>query len=173
MSSHQPSKWSPVPTLTGRHVLAMLVGAFLIVIAVNAVFVTYALKTWSGLSVDQPYDRGIKYNQVLEVDRAELALGWKVAGRFDGRHVTVDLSDRDGKAVNGAKVVASLERPTSEGYDQDLPLAAEGDGRYGTDARVSLPGQWDLRVVAARGPDHFHWRTRVIVPEAMTKGPQP
>jgi nitrogen fixation protein FixH len=173
MSLNQQSDRAAAPKLTGRHVLAMIIGAFLVVIVVNAVFVTYALKTWSGLSVEQPYDRGIKYNQVLEVDRAELALGWKVTGRYDGRRIVVELHDRDGKAVNGAKVVASLERPTSEGYDKDLPLSAEGDGRYGTDARVSLPGQWDLRVVAERGADHFHWRTRVIVADASASGAQP
>lgn len=173
MSQIQGSK--AARTLSGRKVLAFFIGAFLVVIAVNATFVTLALKSWSGLSVEKPYDRGIKYNQVLDIDRAEMLLGWKAAAAYDGRAVTVSLADRNGNPVDGAIVDVVLARPTSEGHDQSVSLAPIGGGRYAAEARVALPGQWDLKVAAVRGADHFHWRARVFVTDgaAVAEGAAP
>lgn len=151
--------------LQGRHVLAMFLGAFGLVMGVNAVFITYALTSWSGLSVEQPYDRGIRYNQVLRVDQAERALGWSVQGSYDGQRIVTRLTDRSGAPVDGATVTARLERPTNEGTDQECILTPVGNGLYEGDATVPLAGQWDLLVVATRGADHLHWRSRVIVPQ--------
>ena len=149
--------------LRGGHVLTMLLAAFGVVLAVNAIFVTYALGTWSGLSVEQPYDRGIRYNQVLKIDQAELALGWSVHASYDGRRIEATITDRSGAPVDGATVTARLERPTNEGMDQELSLTPAGSGRYDGHAAVPLAGQWDLRIAANRGSDRVHQRTRVLV----------
>ncbi len=149
--------------LRGSHVLAMLLGAFAVVLAVNVIFITCALSTWSGLSVEQPYDRGIRYNQVLKIDRAELALGWSVHGSYNGQRIGATITDHTGAPVDGATVTARLERPTNEGVDQELTLTPISDGHYEGFAAVPLAGQWDLRIAANRGSDHVHWRTRVLV----------
>ena len=154
--------------LRGGHVLAMFLGTFGIVLGVNAVFIIYAVTSWSGLSVEQPYDRGIRYNQVLKVDRAELALGWSVQGSYDGRRIQATISDRSGAPIEGATVTARLERPTHEGADQERPLSPTGSGSYEGSATVPLAGQWDLRIIATRGEKHVHWRARIIVaPEGL------
>lgn len=154
--------------LTGRRVLAYLVAAFLVVIAVNVAFVVLALGTWSGLSVEQPYERGIKYNQTIEIDHAALALGWSADAVYDGRVISLDLRDKAGAPIDGAAVLARIERPAVEGHDIEVPLAAIGAGRYAAPASVPMAGQWYLVVTVDRGADHWRSRSRVWVsPQAL------
>ena len=64
--------------LTGRMVLLMLVGFFGVMLAVNFVFATYAVKTFSGLDSDNPYDSGLAYNKEIAAAKAQADLGWTV-----------------------------------------------------------------------------------------------
>ncbi|MHA1599926.1 MAG: FixH family protein, partial [Alphaproteobacteria bacterium] len=45
--------------LTGRHVLIMVLAFFGLVIAANVIFVVLAWQSWSGLSTDDAYRRGL------------------------------------------------------------------------------------------------------------------
>jgi uncharacterized protein YqcC (DUF446 family) len=61
--------------------------AMAIVIAVNAVMVSFALGSWNGLVVDRSYERGLQYNQILAAQRQQDALGWQVQARLPrGNH---------------------------------------------------------------------------------------
>lgn len=53
----------------GRIVLITLLGFFLVVACVDAVFVYKALKSNSGLVVENPYEMGLNYNEIIEQAR--------------------------------------------------------------------------------------------------------
>lgn len=92
-----PHALRPAKPLSGRSVLFALLGFFAVVVAVNGVFIVYALRTHPGLSDANAYQAGLAYNRVLADVEAQRQLGWHVAlddetaaaGRFALR-----LSDR-------------------------------------------------------------------------------
>jgi nitrogen fixation protein FixH len=152
--------------INGKHVLFALFGLFGIVIAVNVVFVTLALGTFTGVTTVNPYQEGLAYNQVLAARHAQRDLGWKAAidygGADDGNErVTVALNDAAGRPVTGLALSGSLKRPTQAGMDQDLTWEEAVPGRY--QAALALParGNWDLVVSAVSGIDRFEMRTRL------------
>jgi len=64
--------------LTGRLVLLMIIGFFGVMLLVNAVMAIFAVKTFSGLDADNPYDTGLAYNKDIAAARAQGELGWTV-----------------------------------------------------------------------------------------------
>jgi nitrogen fixation protein FixH len=143
--------------LTGRHVLIAVLAFFGMVIAVNGVFIVLALNSWSGLSTDDAYRRGLTYNETLRQAEIQRALGWQVrtdlAPRADGRvRLSVVFTDRAEAPVEGLTIAGQLRRPSRESDDRPVELTRQGPGRYSTDLDLPLLGQWDLRL-RATAPD--------------------
>lgn len=132
------------------------VAFFLVVVAANGIMVYLAEDTWTGLVTEHPYERGLAYNEALAAARTQQALGWQVDVAFtpaehapagDPRaHVVVTMRDRDGRPLAGGEVRARFVRPTREGFDSEMTLTPLGNGRYGGDVTLALPGQWDMVV---------------------------
>jgi nitrogen fixation protein FixH len=153
----------------GRWIPWVFVAFFALVILVNATLVFFAFDSWTGLSVDNAYARGLAYNRTLAEARARDALGWRLDVEFrpeaEGRgHLAAILSDRSGAALSGAKVHARLIRPTHAGHDVEVPLADLGDGRYGAGIALSLSGQWELRLRATLNGHTTSVEQRIEVP---------
>lgn len=143
--------------LTGRHVLIAVLAFFGLVIAVNGVFIVLALQSWSGLSTDDAYRRGLAYNETLRQAEAQRAFGWRaradLAPLADGRaRLSVVFTDRAEAPVDGLVIVGQLRRPSRAGADRAVELTGHGPGRYGTDVDLPFLGQWDLRL-RADSPD--------------------
>lgn len=138
--------------LSGRAILLMLLAFFGVVLAVNAVFVAFALRSFTGLSTERPYQRGLEWNRELAAVAAQKSRGWSVSAEVvaDGgeARILVSFADAAGRPLDGLTVRGELRRPASQGSDVAAPLAAEGDGRYGAAVTLPLRGQWDLRIEA-------------------------
>jgi nitrogen fixation protein FixH len=67
-------------TLTGRHVLGVVVGFFAVIIALNIWFLTLAYRTFPGQVSDTPYEDGLAFNQRLAAQAAQARRGWEAAG---------------------------------------------------------------------------------------------
>lgn len=141
--------------LKGWHVLAMLLAFFGVTIAVNVVFTTYALSTFSGEDVSKPYLRGLEYNKTLAARAAQAELGWSAAIDVErdgeGAMVTIMIADRDGAALGSLNVTATLRRPTDAHLDHTITLAAIGAGRYRGQIDEVAAGQWDVIAKAGEG----------------------
>lgn len=143
-------------TLTGRHVLLAALAFFGVIAAVNGGMIYFAVSTFSGIETENAYLRGLAYNETLQAAERQEALGWTVSfqpRQLEGRQVALEASfrDRHGRPLDELEVQVGLSRPTHQGYDHDLVLAASGGGRYSADAALPLAGQWDLRLRAQRG----------------------
>lgn len=139
--------------ITGRHVLFAMLAFFGVVIATNAVFVVLALDTWTGLSTDDAYRRGLDYNTVLRAAEDQRALGWTGEVSFDpaddGRGtLAARFTDRNGDVLDHLAVRAEVRRPTHEGHDREVVLERSGPGRYRAELALPLRGQWDVRLHA-------------------------
>jgi nitrogen fixation protein FixH len=149
----------------------LFVAALGLVIAVNGALVYFALHSWSGLSTERPYERGLAYNQVLAAVERQEAAGWRLEiafapGTAEPRAgvLVVSAVDRDGRGIADLAVEAELRRPLERGAPMMLPLAAAGPGRYTGPLVLARPGQWDVHISA--GKDGFVYQTsrRIIVP---------
>ena len=65
--------------LTGRHVLAAMLVFFAVVFAVNAAMIYAALSTYSGVVADEPYRKGLHYNERIVADERQRQRNWREA----------------------------------------------------------------------------------------------
>lgn len=139
--------------ITGRHVLIGMLTFFAVVVAANGAFIFLALDSWTGLSTEDAYRKGLAYNETLDAAEAQKALGWRAHLDFepDGGAAGIlraVFEDARGHPVEGLSVGAAIRRPTTEGFDQDVALSPSGAGRYAARIELPLRGQWDVRLTA-------------------------
>jgi nitrogen fixation protein FixH len=135
-------------SFTGRHMAAILVAFFGLVIAVNLVNARYASSTFGGEVVENSYVASQDFNRWLDQAEAQDGLGWSevTTWRPDGRLV-VTMNE----AAEGAVVKAVARHRLGVLPDRSLTFDRIGRGRFLS--RQALPdGRWNVRVsVAAQG----------------------
>ena len=147
--------------LTGGKVLAMLLGAFAVIIAANLAMLFAATGSFPGLVVKNSYVASQGWDARTAAQRA---LGWTATVGHDGETLTVAISGAEGEPVRGLDVTAVVGRPASGAEDTALAMAEDIDGYV---APVPLgPGRWRVDV-AARGRDgeRFAAKAELSVPE--------
>ncbi|CAA7612961.1 FixH family protein [Magnetospirillum sp. SS-4] len=148
----------------------IFVGGFAVVLLVNFTMAYFASSTFSGLSTEQAYEKGLAYNQTLDEVRRQEEMGWTVEAEIDpaanhGVHVTVRYADHEGRPVDGLSVRAKLVRPTARGHDREVALAPVASGAYATLQELPLPGVWDMTVEArGAGGVSYELARRILVP---------
>lgn len=139
------------------------VGGFGIILIANGIMVFSAFNSWTGLSTDDAYRRGLAYNEQLAAAAKAEATGWQIAAGVTGtgiqRQVQVTLHDRAKKPIRYADIRVAFQRPIDRGHDFAVTLKSTGDGRYAGQVKLPKYGQWRLqftvshageRVVATR-----------------------
>lgn len=137
--------------LKGRHVLYSLIAFFGVVFAVNGVFLYSALKTNTGVVANEPYRKGLAYNERIAADERQKALGWQDEASFtgDGR-VSVVMKGADGQPVSGLVMEATLGRPSTTAGEHKLRLAEIAPGSYAATVAGAAPGTWLFALEARR-----------------------
>lgn len=129
--------------ITGRHVLAVTVGAFGIIIAVNVLMAWKAVSTFPGLETDNSYVA----SQEFDARRAaQEALGWTLDVSHDRGRVRVAFTDQQGHPVQVADLSVLIGRTTEAKDDVTPPFTFLGDAY---EAEVPLAkGYWMVKVTA-------------------------
>jgi len=129
--------------LTGKHVLAISVGAFAVIIGVNLVLAWQAVATFPGLDVPNSYVASQEFD---ERRAAQEALGWTMTPKFDRGRVTIAFTDKAGHPVQVTALDVLIGR-TTEAKDDVTPAFTYVGGVY--EAEVPLgQGRWMIRVRA-------------------------
>lgn len=151
MSHTQAIKTKKPRELTGKHVLAMLVVFFGIIITVSIVFTTLAVQSFRGEDIKQSYRQGVDYNKTLATRTAQTELGWlaaiNVVGTAPNRTLIVKVTAADNQSLPDLIVTGRLRHPTDSGLDRELAFIASDDGL----ARANLSGlagQWTVLALA-------------------------
>lgn len=159
----QPQSERPGKPLTGHKVLAIFVGAFGLIIAVNLFLAYSAVRSFPGLEVKNSYVA----SQSFDADRAaQEALGWEASASLGtGGVLRIAIKDRSGLPAALDSLTATIGRPTERGDDQVLVLEP---GRSSYDAAVDLaPGKWHLWIDAtSREGTPFRQRLTLTVAAA-------
>ncbi|WPB85773.1 FixH family protein [Sediminicoccus rosea] len=145
IQAHDPNR--------GRWIPWVFVGGMLVVVLVNAVLITQAIGTFTGVTVGQSYDRGRTYNNVLAEAARQDALGWTLNTRLDAGCLVVNARDRGGAPVQGV-LEGHMLRPL-DGERVALPEAA-GTGRFTVELPELRAGLWEFRglLVSPQGERH-------------------
>ncbi|SFK40966.1 FixH family protein [Methylocapsa palsarum] len=173
MSSVSIKSSSPHPLqerpLTGRKVLAMLIGFFGVVIGANMALIHYATSTFAGLESDSAYSAGIAYGREIKASHAQDKLHWKVdaAIRRDSSgtlEVTIKQADESASPTDGLSALVQFEHPANRSRDRSVALAQAAPGIF-TGALDLDPGRWDLVIDLRRnGETMFRSKNRVEAP---------
>ena len=147
--------------LTGWHVLAIFVGAFGVIIAVNLALAYNAVNTFPGLQVKNSYIA----SQTFDDRRAaQEALGWTVATSHDDGLLALAITDDKGYPVRPASFSAKIGRTTTERDDREPAFRFDGQAYVAEDALA--PGYWNIWLRAeAHDGTLFEQRLELYVEE--------
>ena len=109
--------------LTGRHVLAITLAAFGVIIAVNMVMAVKAVSTFPGLETPNSYVASQRFDRERA---AQDKLGWTVTPDYDGHELTLAIRDRDGHPARVRTLSATVGRPTHVRDDQTPVFTYDG-----------------------------------------------
>ncbi len=130
----------------------IFVAFFAVVLTVNIVFVTFAITSWTGLETENPYIKGLDYNETLAAAAEQHDRGWtsKMTWQQLGQlKVKFDFITKykNGDNLSKADFRLLFLRPTTAGFDSEVTLVEVENGHY--QAVVSLPmaGIWDVKQV--------------------------
>lgn len=140
-------------TLRGVHVLVGILLFFGVIFAVNGVFLVSALRTHTGIVSQQPYRKGLDYNQRIAAEKRQQSLGWQHAleAGSDGRRLRLSVTDRNSQAVSMLAVTGFIGRPSTVRYDQPLTLTeTTTPGLYEAELSNLSSGNWIVELKASR-----------------------
>ena len=152
--------------LQGRHVAGIFFAFFGAVFAMNGAMIYSAISTYSGIVSNEPYRKGLHYNDRIQADERQARLGWMDTITVTrAGHVVVTLRDRDGQPVSRARLEAQLGRPSTNREDIKLSLSESSSGRYEAQAGALGEGNWtiavDVRTSEGSGEPIFRARRRL------------
>lgn len=148
-----------VRLFTGKKFLIVVVSFFGVIMAVNAVFITLALKSNPGVVTKDYYERGIHYNETLEQAKYQKELGWsgKLAASYSNGRISYSLLTKDGQPVAGKTVLVRMVRPVQDGHDFEISLLEVSPGVYEADFYPPLKGNWEAHIdVTSEGDREFY-----------------
>jgi nitrogen fixation protein FixH len=147
---------TPAGEFTGRHMLAIMLAFFAVIIAVNVTMAVFANTSWTGLVVKNSYVASQQFNEKAAEEKAQAALGYRAALRIEGGAVSYAIAGKDGRPVRMASVSANFHRPVTTREDTHVvfEIGADGTARGGQ----ALPdGVWIMELAADIGLTH-PWR---------------
>lgn len=135
---------------TGRHMAAILIAFFGVIIAVNLTMATFATRTFGGTVVANSYVASQKYNGWLAAARAQEALGWASQVTLgDDRRVRIAVTKGDQPLA--VEVEGFARHPLGREGEVPLRFMVEGEGLV---ADAPLPaGRWLVHLLIRHGGD--------------------
>ena len=132
--------------------------AFVFVAIINAIMVTIAVRTNTGLITEHPYEKGLSYNKVVAAETAQEKLGWKGKIAYENGKVVFALHDKKNQEITPAKITATITRPTQAGMDFTADLT-------GGEAAIKFPiqGLWEVRVDTDYKGHHYQQSKRIVL----------
>lgn len=140
-----------IRTFTGRHMLMLTMSFFGVIIAVNMVMATFAVRTFGGTIVDNSYVASQQYNHWLDEAHAQQALGWRLTAEREGDHAVVRLP-----SVPDVRIDATAIHPLGRLPDMNLHFRPVAPGRFRS--IEALPaGRWRLELRVRQGDREGHF----------------
>ncbi len=140
---------------TGKHMLAIMLGFFAVVLAANMTMVYFARHSWTGLVVENSYIASQEFNEKTQKLEAMEAVDVHPDVTFEAGTLRVRLHTRAGEPVMARNVKLAIGRPSNEGQDRVVDLTERASGTFEAPQDLAL-GQWTGSVTAEL-PGHGEW----------------
>ncbi len=150
--------------VTGKKVFFYFLAFFVAIAAVNAVFITKALKTHSGVVSESAYEDGLAYNDRLHAGRVQEALGLTENLVHENGTLTWTIQDKNGAPLTGAKVTARMIRPLKSGHDYEIEFTQVAKGVYSVPLNAPLSGAWTVKANAQWDTHNYQTTLEIIAP---------
>ena len=153
--------------ITGKHVFLAFLAFFGCIFVANTFLIHYALSSWNGVVIKDPYEKGLAYNKTLNVREAERELGWHIQTHWEKEApqngvFLVSVMGEDNQPLTNSNVSVTFKRPTTQGYDQTFELNATATG-FSRPIAFPLPGQWDAYVTVQQGDKSLTSKQRLHI----------
>lgn len=142
-------------TFTGRHMLAIIVGFLVVVIAVNLVMARFAITTFGGTVVDNSYVASQKFNRWLDEAQAQSTLGWRLTADRSGDHAVVSFSGAPDVQIDGTAI-----HPLGRLPSMTLHFGRTARGRFRSLEQLPA-GRWRLEFRVIHGVRHARFLDEV------------
>lgn len=156
-SLKQPKPYS------GKRILYYFIAFFLVIIAVNVIFIKSALKSHTGVITKNAYEKGLNYNKTIQKADEQAKLGWQTNFKIDNHHVELRLVDKNNMPINHAEITLFCKNMTSDKHDFSVPLTYIKDGLYQNMIDFGRKGQWDIRVAILWKQQSFQIHKQVMI----------
>jgi nitrogen fixation protein FixH len=142
----EASKLKQPRVFTGRHMLAIMVAFFGVVIAVNIMLAVMASRSNTGLVVEDSYKAGLTYDRDMAKAKANAELDIHPKLYLSSDVLRVALSNSNGAPVDVSGIALTLGHPVSAGTDEVMNFKYESKGVF--IARVKLTeGVWEGELI--------------------------
>jgi len=145
-------KWIPWYIVLFFVVLSFVFGGFTYV----------ALKTHTGIVTDNAYKKGLAYNDIIDKDRQQAALGYKAQLRREQGVLVFALTDKAGAPVEMSSAAIWFFRPTDAKGDLRAEMTAAAAGRFEYAAAPPAPGLWEVRILAETAAGSYQHTKRMV-----------
>jgi nitrogen fixation protein FixH len=118
------------------------------------------------------YKKAVDFDSTMAQERRSNALGWTAVSTMDsivtGRptRVRVQLHDASGASIADASVQVTALFNARANDLQAGSLQRQADSSYSAPLNIQYPGEWEVRVDAVRGSQHFRTTSRVVASHA-------
>lgn len=165
-----PTKSRAPFRLSGRMVLACFVGFFAVVAGVNAVMMTVAIKTMSGVEVKSAYESSQRFNGEIARMQAQTERGWQAQAQVvrEGADARIELDMRDNirNPLTGLQIEARLLHPATRHEDRSAMMTETAPGLYVAPLQAVHAGAWTLAIEArCDGEALYTSRSRILLKE--------
>ena len=146
---------SPAPQgreFTGWHMLGIMIAFFGVIIIVNVIMATSAIRSWSGLVVKNSYVASQEFNEKSIIGKAHAALNWQEHLSYENGVVSYRLTNADGTPVKAVGATAVFRRPVNEKEDQTLNMMPVAEGVLTAEASLK-DGNWVVEINTYAGLD--------------------
>ena len=150
---------NPNREFTGRHMLAIMVAFFSVIITVNLTMAFLARSSWTGFVAENTHVASRQFNAKMAEARAQAALGWKSELAIANGKVSYRLIDKAGNAVAAKRATANFRRPAYAAEDQDVALVRQPDGLLSASVELR-DGIWSVEIQTEVDTDRPYRETR-------------
>ncbi|MGB9151678.1 MAG: FixH family protein [Alphaproteobacteria bacterium] len=163
----QPTQSLPKPS--DRWIPWYIFGFFGLLIIILVPMAIIAVRTNTGIVTDNPYEKGLAYNNSIQAEQRQEALKWQ-------GHLTVEtlassnvkatfsLADASGAPLDKADVKLWFVRPTQDGIDRNMALHERSGGQYSAEFSLPVRGLWEARVSVMKDGKNYQLINRIVLP---------
>lgn len=150
-----------------RKVIVFVILFFIVIGLIDAFFILISKDSYPGTVTDNPYQKGLAYNDVLnkaalqELNKYRIETGSSRLAESKLKYI-ITLR-KSGTYISDAEVMLNIVRPLGEYKDFQIMLNNSGNGLYSSEISFPKEGQWEIRVSIVHNGNSIYHKERVNV----------